>query len=84
MHFELVKWLCVGSVPAAFAGVLLLRALGNGEGVQDVVKFALGVALLLAVDHDVRPRPARPAPARAGLALRPVGTGHRRLRRRSR
>ena len=49
VHFELVKWLCVGSVPAAFAGVLLLRALGNGESVQDIVKVALGVALLLAV-----------------------------------
>jgi hypothetical protein len=49
VHFPLVKWLCVGSVPAAFAGVLLLRAFGNGEGVQDVVKFALGIALLLAV-----------------------------------
>jgi uncharacterized membrane protein YfcA len=49
VHFELVKWLCVGSIPAAFAGVLLLRALGNGQGVQDVVKIALGVALLLAV-----------------------------------
>ena len=49
VHFELVKWLCVGSVPAAFGGVLLLRALGNGESVQDIVKVALGVALLLAV-----------------------------------
>jgi uncharacterized membrane protein YfcA len=49
VHFPLVKWLCVGSVPAAFGGVLLLRALGNGEGVQDLVKIALGVALLLAV-----------------------------------
>jgi uncharacterized protein len=49
VHFELVAWLCVGSVPAAFGGVLLLRALGNGEGVQDVVKVALGAALLLAV-----------------------------------
>jgi uncharacterized protein len=49
VHFPLVKWLCVGSVPAAFGGVLLLRALGDGDGVQDVVKFALGIALLLAV-----------------------------------
>jgi uncharacterized protein len=49
VHFELVKWLCVGSIPAAFGGVLLLRALGNGQGVQDVVKVALGVALLVAV-----------------------------------
>lgn len=49
VHFSLVKWLCVGSVPAAFGGVLLLRALGDGEGVQNVVKYGLGVALLLAV-----------------------------------
>jgi uncharacterized membrane protein YfcA len=49
VHFELVKWLCIGSVPAAFGGVLLLRALGNGESVQNIVKVALGVALLLAV-----------------------------------
>jgi uncharacterized membrane protein YfcA len=49
VHFPLVKWLCLGSVPAAFGGVLLLRALGDGEGVQNVVKVALGAALLLAV-----------------------------------
>jgi uncharacterized protein len=49
VNFALVKWLCVGSVPAAFAGVLLLRALGDGEDVQQVVKVSLGAALLLAV-----------------------------------
>jgi hypothetical protein len=35
-------------VPSAFAGVLLLRALGDGNDVQQVVKTALGVALLVA------------------------------------
>src|SRR3954470_16929759 len=30
VHLDLVKWLVVGSVPAAFSGVLLLRALGDG------------------------------------------------------
>jgi uncharacterized membrane protein YfcA len=44
----LVGWLCLGSVPAAFAGVLLARALGQGEQVQHVIKIALGIALLLA------------------------------------
>jgi uncharacterized membrane protein YfcA len=44
----LVTWLIVGSVPSAFAGVLVLQALGDGAGVQSVVKVALGVALLLA------------------------------------
>ena len=49
VNFGLVTWLCVGSVPAAFGGVLLLRTVGDGEHVQEVVKVALGLALLLAV-----------------------------------
>jgi uncharacterized membrane protein YfcA len=48
VHMGLVRWLCMGSVPAAFAGVLLLRSLGNGEQLQDRVSIALGAALLLA------------------------------------
>jgi hypothetical protein len=35
-------------VPAAFCGVLVARALGDGEAVQDAIRVALGVALLLA------------------------------------
>jgi uncharacterized protein len=45
---ELVKWLVIGSVPSAFCGVLLLRAIGHTEATQTVVKTSLGVALLLA------------------------------------
>src|SRR5687768_3607537 len=48
VHLKLVGWLCVGSVPAAFAGVLLARALGDGQQVQDAIRVALGVALLVA------------------------------------
>jgi uncharacterized membrane protein YfcA len=48
VNMQLVGWLCLGSVPAAFGGVLLARALGQGEAVQHVIKVALGVALLLA------------------------------------
>lgn len=44
----LVGWLCVGSVPSAFCGVLVARALGGGEGVQEVIRRAMGVALLVA------------------------------------
>lgn len=44
----IVKWLVIGSVPTAFLGVLVLKALGDGEQVQQVVKVALGLALLLA------------------------------------
>lgn len=49
VSWALVGWLCLGSVPTAFAGVWLLRALGDGERLQHAVKIALGVALLLAV-----------------------------------
>lgn len=48
VRMDLVKWLCIGSVPAAFAGVLLARALGDGADVQDFIQKALGVALILA------------------------------------
>ena len=49
VDWRLVGWLCIGSVPAAFSGVLVSKALGTGAQVQDVVQIALGVALLLAV-----------------------------------
>ena len=48
VNFALVRWLMVGSVPAAFAGVLVLRHLGDGAAVQARIKQTLGVALLLA------------------------------------
>ena len=48
VDLRLVGYLVLGSVPSAFAGVLVLRALGDGATVQDVVRFALGVALLVA------------------------------------
>jgi uncharacterized membrane protein YfcA len=49
VRWPLVRWLALGSVPAAFLGVLFLRALGHGRAVQNIVSIALGVAVLLAV-----------------------------------
>jgi uncharacterized membrane protein YfcA len=48
VNLRLVGWLCAGSVPAAFCGVLAARALGDGRRVQDVIGVAIGVALLIA------------------------------------
>jgi uncharacterized protein len=48
VHLGLVKWLCIGSIPGAFSGVLIARALGRGEEVQHIIRMALGAALLLA------------------------------------
>ncbi|MDP9416429.1 MAG: sulfite exporter TauE/SafE family protein [Actinomycetota bacterium] len=48
VHKQLVTWLMIGSIPSAFVGVLLLRAVGDGAQVQRVVQVALGVAVLVA------------------------------------
>jgi len=48
VHKELVKWLVIGSVPSAFLGVIILKQMGHGQQVQDNLKLALGVALLVA------------------------------------
>jgi hypothetical protein len=49
VNWQMVGWLCAGSVPSAFLGVLLLRLLGDDESVQHTIRIALGVALVLAV-----------------------------------
>ena len=48
VHLGLVRWLCVGSVPGAFCGVLLLRRIGSGERLQGTLLIALGAVLVLA------------------------------------
>jgi uncharacterized membrane protein YfcA len=88
VHLGLVKWLCLGSVPGAFSGVLIARSLGHGENIQQVIRTALGVALLLAaaglivraflrlVEH-ARVRDGRAAPLPQGppaVRLKPVPT----------
>jgi uncharacterized membrane protein YfcA len=69
VNWPMVRWLCVGSVPSAFLGVLLLRLLGDDETVQHTIRVALGVALVLAAGGLLikawtgRNRPATDAPA---------------------
>jgi uncharacterized protein len=48
VHLGLVRWLCVGSVPGAFCGVLVLRALGSGERVAEVLLVVMGAVLVVA------------------------------------
>jgi uncharacterized membrane protein YfcA len=59
VNLRLVGWLCAGSVPSAFSGVLIARALGDGDQVQNVIGKAMGVAPR-AVPTVVRPFPGRP------------------------
>ena len=48
VHLGLVAWLCLGSIPAAFCGVLVARWMGRGEAIQQITRVALGIALLVA------------------------------------
>ncbi|CAI7974958.1 putative membrane transporter protein [Frankia sp. Hr75.2] len=48
VHRGLVGWLVLGSVPAGFCGVLVLRALGDGAAVQDRIKVTMGAILIVA------------------------------------
>jgi uncharacterized protein len=78
VNWRLVGWLCAGSVPSAFLGVLLLRLLGDDAAMQQAIKMALGVALLLAAGGlllkagAARRRPAAGVPE--PITIRPVPT----------
>jgi len=47
VNLRLVRWLALGSVPAAFLGAFLLHELGGAAGAQRQVQHALGAALLI-------------------------------------
>src|SRR5882762_9314093 len=49
VHWRLVGWLCVGSVPSAFAGAVLIGAIGHAAGVQNNLKLIIGIALCASV-----------------------------------
>ncbi len=49
VRWELVRWLCIGSVPAAFLSVFALHyTFGDSEQLQNATKLFLGVTLTLA------------------------------------
>ncbi|MGH3509915.1 MAG: sulfite exporter TauE/SafE family protein [Nocardioidaceae bacterium] len=45
-NLRLVRWLVIGSVPTAFAGAFIVRAVGPSHAQESFVKGAIGVALL--------------------------------------
>lgn len=86
VNMRLVGWLCLGSVPAAFCGALLVRVLPFQDGLDSFLRNALGLALILAatglvVRAYINLRTTRsllgegPAPAsRAEVRVRPTAT----------
>ncbi|HEX6499458.1 MAG TPA: sulfite exporter TauE/SafE family protein [Micromonosporaceae bacterium] len=92
VRWALVRWLCVGSVPSAFLGVLLTRVVGHQATVQHTVRYALASALLLAAAGLLAktyltrnpPQPGRPAQPRReqpGRVAQPVPAPPVRVRR---
>ncbi|WP_406120484.1 sulfite exporter TauE/SafE family protein [Streptomyces sp. NBC_00989] len=49
VRWDIVRWLLPTAVPAAFGGVFLLHLFGDGDALQQRVKYVIGTALLLAV-----------------------------------
>src|SRR6201987_850919 len=47
VNLRLVRWLGLGSVPAAFLGAYVLRLLGDSKSAQQHIETALGTALLV-------------------------------------
>ena len=47
VNLRLVRWMVVGSVPAAFLGSYLLHLLGHTKAAQNNIEIALGAALLV-------------------------------------
>jgi uncharacterized membrane protein YfcA len=80
VHYGIVKWLMLGSVPTAFLGVLLLRSLPDRHLLKDRLELAIGAALLLAlVGLIVRVvlahyRPTPPAADVRQVPVRPIPT----------
>ncbi len=48
VRWPLVKWLCIGSIPMAFAGVFIVHSLGDSAQVEHLTQVFLGWTLLLA------------------------------------
>jgi uncharacterized membrane protein YfcA len=49
VNWRLVRWLTVGSVPAAFAGAVIIGLVGHAPGMQADLKLAIGIALCASV-----------------------------------
>jgi uncharacterized protein len=47
VNLRLVRWMVLGSVPAALVGAYVLHALGNSKSAQQHIETVLGIALLL-------------------------------------
>jgi uncharacterized protein len=73
VNWQLIRWLTVGSVPAAFAGAVIIGTIGHAPGVQADLTLAIGIALCTSVGMTlVRQVLDRRASRRGGHDSRPL------------
>lgn len=53
VNWRLVGWLSAGTVPAGFAGAVVIGTIGHGAGVDGPLKMVIGIALCAAVATTV-------------------------------
>jgi uncharacterized membrane protein YfcA len=75
-HLRLAAWLIAGSVPTAFAGAFIIKAVAAGQAQEQFIKLAIGVTLMITAStyalrmylqmvknlHDDHPHEGRPEP----------------------
>ncbi len=78
VHTGLLRWLVLGSVPAAFTGAVLVGDLGRSAAVQHDLKVVIGVLLLVSLSstvvRQVIDRRAGNRGAAAPLVVKPLPT----------
>jgi uncharacterized protein len=80
-NYELAKWLIIGSVPMAFAGPFLVKAVVDPAEVESALQLAIGIALLFAASTyavriyiGMRQRVRGRKGTKAEVAVRPIPT----------
>jgi uncharacterized protein len=81
VNLKLVRWMVLGSVPAAFLGAYLLHTLGDTKSAQKNIEIALGVALIIGASAmalrlalDLRAGINRRTASVKELGVRPLAT----------
>jgi uncharacterized protein len=81
VNLKLVRWMVLGSVPAAFLGAYLLHILGDTKSAQKNIEIALGVALIIGASAmalrlalDLRAGINRRTASVKELGVRPLAT----------
>lgn len=76
----LVRLLCIGSIPGAFAGATVIHYVGSSPSVQGALKVLLGVALLVAASATLfkallsSRRQVPPGASNIPIAVKPIST----------